>query len=428
MSFLKWLNPLNWFKRDSEESVTTGTDNTSGQSVRGSYGRTYWELLTGGTSTAELSIATVYRCVNLLCDAVAVLPIHFKRLRDGRFVADTDSHLDYLLNIQPDPNINAYDFKRMIVERILLEGNAYIVPMYDTNTMQIHRLALCGRNTVTYDEYNDTYTICDDINGIYGRYEEREIIHIKGMTIDGKRGVSVLSYARLTSSIASTGDGETLNRFANGGNVRGFLSNDNSVRGFGEYQDEELQNAARDIDGRVNYNGERIVAIPGQVQFQQMSLSSVDMQFLESRKFTVREICRFFGVHPTYVFDDTSNNYKSAEMANVALLNHTLNPILIKIEIEFLRKLVAPSLATKRKFEFDRKSLYACDLEAQGKHWQTLIATGLNTTNELRISQGLPPIKGGDVLLVSANLKSIQELAQPSAQQTEQSKQDDDEQ
>lgn len=151
--------------------------------------------------------------------------------------------------------------------------------------------------------------------------------------------------------------------------------------------------------------------MPGQVQFTQMSMSSVDMQFLESRKFTVREICRFFGVHPSFVFDDTSNNYKSAEMANVAFLNNTLNPILRKIEAELLRKLVAPTLATKRKFEFNRQSLYACDLESRGKYWKQVIETGLYTVNELRREENKPDVEGGDTVLVSANLKSITNLA-----------------
>ena len=38
-------------------------------------------------------------------------------------------------------------------------------------------------------------------------------------------------------------------------------------------------------------------------------------------------IRRFFGVPPSFVFDDTSNNYKSAEMANVAFLSNTLEPL-----------------------------------------------------------------------------------------------------
>jgi HK97 family phage portal protein len=246
------------------------------------------------------------------------------------------------------------------------------------------------------------------------------------MSVDGKHGVSVLTYARLTSNIATTGDAETLKRFANGGNVRGIISNDNSVRGFGEYQDEELEKTAVDVDGRFQA-GQHIVSLPGQVQFTQMSMSAVDMQFSESRKFTVREICRFFGVHPSFVFDDTSNNYKSAEMANVAFLNNTLNPILRKIEAELLRKLVAPTLATKRKFEFNRQSLYACDLESRGKYWKQVIETGLYTVNELRREENKPDVEGGDTVLVSANLKSITNLAaEGEPTQTEPDKNPDD--
>ena len=133
------------------------------------------------------------------------------------------------------------------------------------------------------------------------------------------------------------------------------------------------------------------------------------MQFLETRKFSVREICRFFGVHPSFVFDDTSNNYKSAEMANVAFLSNTLNPILRKIETELHRKLVAPSLCCKRKFQFDRRGVYACDLDSKIKYQAQTIAAGLYTVNEWRREENKPAVEGGDTVLVSANLKGITE-------------------
>ena len=370
---------------------------------------TTWAQLIGGMAGSALGVATVYRCVELLSDSVANLPMQYMRLRDGVFVEDTGSRLHYLLTVQPDPAKSAFDFWKEAVTELLLEGNAYIVPVYNPATMQLDRIALCGRGTVSHDIYNDTYTVCDTVNGIYGEFRENEIIHLKGHTVNGKQGVSVLSYARLALDIASAGDSETLDRFVNGGGVRGLVSNDTGVRGFGEYQDEELRKAATDIDGRFR-SGERIVSLPGQVQFSPLSLSSTDMQFLETRKFTVREICRFFGVHPSFVFDDTSNNYKSAEMANVAFLSNTLNPILRKIECELLRKLVPPSLCCKRRFQFDRRGLYACDLASRVKYQADTIAAGLYTVNEWRREENKPPVEGGDRALVSANLKGIEEL------------------
>ena len=363
-----------------------------------------------------MSIATVFRCVKLLSESVANLPLQYLRRRDGIFTEVENNSLDYLLNVQPDYAVNAFDFWRQVVQELLLEGNAYIVPRFDG--AELSRLVLCGRGTVSHDSFNDTYSISDSINGIFGLFDESEVIHIKGLTgRDGKKGVSVLTHARLTMGIAATGDQETQNRFANGGNVRGIVSNDSSVRGFGEYQDQQLKNTATDLNERFS-NGERIVNLPGQVDFKQISLSSTDMQFLESRKFTVIEICRFFSVPPTFVYADTSNNYKTVEQADVDFLSHTLNPLLRNIEIELRRKLIAPSLCHKYKFRFDRRELFACDLNGMMNYGTKLLQIG-TTVNEVRRMNNLTPVDGGDTVMVSANLRGINEIGAQPLQQTE---------
>lgn len=398
-----WKHIVGIFKRG--DGADSGAQNgASASALRiGDYSQFFSYQIASGSA---LSIATVYRCVQLLSESVANLPFLYMRLKDGIFVEDTNSRLHYLLNVQPDYTKSAFDFWKEVVYRVLLDGNAYIIPIYNSAALEIDRLVLCGSNTVVHDIYNDTYTITDTINGISGVFNESEVIHIKGHTRDGKQGLSVLSYARQTIDIALTGDRETLKRFANGGNVRGIISNDKTTTGFGEYQDKELQRTATDVDGHFQA-GDRIVSLPGQVDFKQISLSSTDMQFLESRKFTVRDICRFFGVHPSFVFDDTSNNYKSAEMANVAFLSNTLNPLLRCIENEMLRKLVSPSLCRKRKFEFDRRGLYASDLDSRVKYQAATIAAGIYTVNDWRKVENKPPIEGGDKVLVSANLRDI---------------------
>lgn len=369
-------------------------------------------------AASALNIATVFRCVKLLSESVANLPLQYMKRKDGIFTDAEDRRLDYLLNVQPDTSLNAFDYWRQVVQELLLEGNAYIVPVYNNYSMALERLALCGRGTVTHDTLNDTYTVNDMENGISGTYAESEIIHIKGMTLrNSKRGVSVLTYARLTTDIARAGDKETQNRFTNGGTVKGLVSNDRSVKGFGEYQDEQLAKTAEELNYRYNVAGENIVASPGQVGFTQISMSSVDMQFLESRKFTVIEICRFFSVPPTFVYADTSSNYKTVEQADVDFLSHTLNPLLRNIETELRRKLIPQSLCHKYKFKFDRRELFACDLNGMMNYGTKLLQIG-TTVNEVRKMNNLAPVDGGDTVLVSANLRGVNEIgAQPQQQQ-----------
>lgn len=378
-------------------------------------GGTLWPFYSGNTA---LCVATVFRCVKLLSESVAALPVQVMRRKGGIFVDDIDSRLSFLMNVQPDEYMSAFDMWAQAVQQVLLEGNAYIVPEYSSATMDFHRLVLCAKGTVALDTVGGIYHVNDYVNGISGEFREDEIIHLKGMTrADQRIGLSVLDFARLTMDIARVGDSETYDRFKNGGNVRGLVGNDTSVRGFGEYQDKELEKTATDIDGRFRH-GERIVSLPGQVEFKPLSLSSTDLQFLESRKFTVREICRFFGVPPSFVFDDTSNNYKSAEMANVAFLSNTLEPLLRSIESELQRKLFLPSQYGRKRVRFDRRGLYACDLDSRVKYQTATIAAGLYTVNEWRAEENKPAVEGGDKVLVSANLKGIEELtAQPAPEE-----------
>lgn len=355
---------------------------------------------------APLNIATVYRCVEVLSSSVANLPLQYLTERNGVYKENTESRLHYLLTVQPNENMSAFDFWAQVVRYMLLHGNAYIIPQYDTARMEISRLVLCAPRSVMHDTQSDLYTVSDVTNGLCGTFSEREVIHIKNYTNDGKTGVSTLAYARTCLDIASAGNIETLDRFRNGGNVRGIVSNDTSVRGFGEYQDGELEKTAMSIDERFR-SGERIVSLPGQTQFNPLSFNSTDMQFLETRKFTVREICRFFNVPPHLVFDDTSENYKSAELSNVAFLSNSLNPILRRIENELHRKLVPAQLCCKRRIVFNRKRLHSCDLSARAKYQAETIAAGIYTVNEWRREENKAPVEGGDALLISANLKQL---------------------
>lgn len=355
-------------------------------------------------SDDALSIAAVYRCVTLLSESVAGLRLRYMRCMNGRYVEDEGSVLHYLLTVQPQPEMSAFAFWSSAVTQMLLEGNAYIFPRYIDG--ELTDLVLCSPHTVGHDALNGKYTVSDAYNGVFGTFEEKDIIHLFLHSADGRRGESVLAHASRTMSIAGAGDAETENRFVNGGSVRGIISNDRSVTGFGEYQDKELEKTAESVDERFS-NGERIVSLPGQVDFQQISLSSADMQFLESRKFTVREVCRFFGVHPSFVFDDTASNYKSAEMANVAFLSNTLNPILRRIECELTRKLIRRADCCKFKFEFDRRGVYSMDLQSLADYQAKTIAAGIYTVNDWRRMENQPEVKDGDTVYVSANLKVL---------------------
>lgn len=352
-----------------------------------------------------LQVATVYRCVQLLGDSVASLRLQYLRRRQGRYQEDTNSPYHYLLTVQPQPEMSAYDFWNMVVKEMLIYGNAYIFPRRYAG--EVTDLVLCRSEYVTQDTINNTYSFTDIYNGVFGVFNEEDVIHLYLHSSDGRKGESVLTHASRMVSLAQAGDEETLHRFSNGGTVRGLVTNTkdgNAV--FAEYDDNELRNTAEHLSERFEA-GETIVALNGMADFTSLSLSSTDMQFLESRKFTVRDICRFFGVHPSFVFDDSASNYKSAEMANVAFLSNTLDPILKRIENELTRKLIPRKQCCNEVFRFDRRGIYSLDLASLAAYQKATIESGVYTINDWRRRENQPEVEGGDTVMVSANLKSL---------------------
>ena len=357
----------------------------------------------------SLSVAAVYRCVNVLADAVAKLPMECRQ-RKGEVMCDNPGNpLHYLLNVEPCAWLSGHDMKKRIVQCLLLRGNAYVMPVLSAVKPEIESLILLDPLCVAHDTLNNLYRVNDPEAGIAGTFSEDEIIHLKNFSIDGKKGLSTLSFARVSLEIASKGDKETLKRFTTGGNVRGILSNgDAGIVGVGEVQDDQLDKLALDIDDKFS-SGQNIVATHGQAHLTQLSMSSADMQFLESRKFGVLDICRFFGVPPMFVFSDTSSNYKSAEMANLSFYSDTLGPLLKGIENELNRKLIGRGWYGKKDIVFNISQLHAMDLATQARYRAQLLGTGYSI-NEIRKLDNLAPVEGGDTVLVSANYKTIEML------------------
>lgn len=358
-----------------------------------------------------MNVSTVFRCVKLLSESVACLPVRWRYKSRGVYVSDESHRVDYLFNVAPNRRQSAFEFKRDLVAELLLDGNAYIIPVYGRD-LELAELVLCRRGSVAVDEAAATYTVNDSFNNIHRVYSAEEIIHLKGHVspFNPAIGISVLSYARMSTDIAIAGDKETYDRFITGGNIRGIVTGGGN-REFGKAAFSEVDRSADDLSDKIE-SGRRIISLPDEVKFDQLSLSSTDMQFLESRKFTVREICRFFGVHPSFVFDDTSNNYKSAEQASVAFLSYTVNPLLCNIE-GGLMKLVPPDIAGRVKIEFDRQGLYTCDIASRQTYMKGCLEMGWSV-NELRQANNMPPIDGGDIPMVSANLKPARDIGNES--------------
>ena len=351
-----------------------------------------------------LRIATVYRCVDILGKGVAQLPLEIKRNMGGYFQTEIDDlfGLNYLLNVRPNERMSAFELKRSMMVMTLIQGNAYLLPVLGSESYD--KLILLGPNTVYYDPFTNTYSISDAINRVFGIYPADQIIHIKNMGIDGGyNGLSTLSFAGRVLAISDNADSANVETFKSGGILSGFVSGKGETVGFGSVQNKQLESVADNIEKQLS-SGKKIFNLPGEMSFNQISLSPKDIELLASKQFNVFEICRFFGVHPDKVFAQQTTNYKASEMSQVSFLTDTLQPLLTQIELEFETKIIPREMFGAYKIDFNIEPLMQTDLSTQAEYMTKTIAAGARTVNDWRKAVGNPPVKGGDEVLVSANL------------------------
>lgn len=358
-----------------------------------------------------MKIAAVYRCVDVVSKGVAQLPLVVKRKEDDYFVNDDEDvfGLTYILQMRPNERLSAYEFKKAAMVQILIgNGNAYVFPKWGADGYD--SLILLSPGSCTYDVYSNTYIVSDPINKIYGTFDADEIIHLKNLSLDGGyTGVSTLQYASRTLAISANADSANVESFKTRGTLSGFVSGKNSTLGFGTIQDTQLQGVADNIEKQLA-SGKKIFNLPGEMSFNQISLSPSDIQLLETKTFNVLDICRFFGVHPDKVFAQQTANYKASEMSQVSFLTDTLQPILTQIENEMQIKLIPRELAMRYKIDFDIEPLLQTDLLTQADYINKTISSGVKTVNQWRKKFGQAPVEGGDKVLVSANLKALDVL------------------
>jgi HK97 family phage portal protein len=353
-------------------------------------------------TSQSLALSAVYRCVEVITNGVASLPVKLYRTDERGFKYEMNNNLSFILSKKPTGKINAFTFYKLIVKDILLQGNAYALILRDGKG-DIIGLQYVQAGLVSPIDRIDRIEY--QVTGIKGFVRQEDILHFMNYTDNGVFGISVLTHARRTLGIADYGENASENFYKSGGCTTGFLKFDGPSSGK---QREEILSAWNQATGGVRNQPNGIPVLPANVNYTQLSVNPADAQLLESREFSVVEICRFFGVSPTKCFDLTHASYNNSEMAELAFLNDTLRPLLTKIEMEMETKLFKPE--DKYDIKFDVSELLRTDKKSQAEYFTKLFNLGVLSPNDIRKELDMEEIEGGDIHCAQVNLTSIKNL------------------
>ncbi|MEG4645183.1 phage portal protein [Paracoccus sp. APAP_BH8] len=381
---------LNWFRRDvapppAAVAPAAGRVNALNEAmIVGDLTDPYLaEFLRAGMASASGAVVTpesalkntaVFRCVSLLSYAMAMLPLHLYRSGDAREKA-TDHPLFRVLHRKPNGWQTAFEFRQLMQAWALIHGNAYAAKVRRGDRV-IALLPMDPRRMVVEQRDNlDIRYRFTAKNGSQRELAADDVFHLRGFTLDGICGLSLVRQAAEAIGLALQAEKAAARLFQKGMMAGGALQMPQHKKLSNEAYD-RLRASMDDHEGADNSNGwmileEGLVAQP----FQN---TAKDSQHLETRGHQVHEIARVFGVpRPLLMLDDTSWG-TGIDVLGQFFVRYGLSPWFEAWEQSIARCL----LSDREQDEFYAKFNAAALLRGSMKDQAEFFSRGLSVNNQ----------------------------------------------
>lgn len=336
---------------------------------------------------AALSIATVYRAVNVLAHSVASIPlVIYRRLDDGGKERAREHPQYDLLHDQPNRWMTSFRYRHLLMAQAILWGNHYaellpgpgalgqIAPLNPDTTRVVDQM---GDGRLLY--------VTQDVNarglGPERRLVQDEVFHVRGFSIDGKSGLPLSRVARNAMGLALAAERHGSMFLRNGAQYSGLLTSEKYID---PKKAKELEDAWAATRGGARGSGR--MPVLGGLKFQATSQDNRASQWTEARTFQVEELLRFLGVPGVLVgYTDKTATHASAEQFFLHYVLHSVRPWTENIASELNFSVVTNS--PNYFADFVLEGLLKGDIKTRYTAHQLAILSGWKTRNEVRVEE-----------------------------------------
>ncbi len=388
--------------RDKPQNKTVGSSfsflmggSTSGKSV---------------TERSSMQMTAVYACVRILSEAIAGLPLHLYRYKEGGGKEQAvDTNLYRLLHDEPNPEMTSFVFRETLMTHLLLWGNAYaqiirngkgeVIALYPLmpNKMSVDRDEK-GQLYYTYSRANEEAAT---MTGNTVILKPSDVLHIPGLGFDGLVGYSPIAMAKNAIGMAIACEEFGAKFFANGAAPSGVLEHPGTIKDPAKVRDSWNST----FGGSANSG--KVAVLEEGMKYTPISISPEQAQFLETRKFQINEIARIFRVPPHMVGDLEKSSFSNIEQQSLEFVKYTLEPWVVRWEQALSRALLSATEKPTYFFKFNLEGLLRGDYQSRMTGYATARQNGWMSANDIRELENLdriPAEEGGDLYLINGNM------------------------
>ena len=388
--------------RDKPQNKTVGSSfsfmmggSTSGKSV---------------TERSSMQMTAVYACVRILSEAIAGLPLHLYRYKEGGGKEQAvDTNLYRLLHDEPNPEMTSFVFRETLMTHLLLWGNAYaqiirngkgeVIALYPLmpNKMSVDRDEK-GQLYYTYLRANEEAAT---MTGNTVTLKPSDVLHIPGLGFDGLVGYSPIAMAKNAIGMAIACEEFGAKFFANGAAPSGVLEHPGTIKDPAKVRDSWNST----FGGSANSG--KVAVLEEGMKYTPISISPEQAQFLETRKFQINEIARIFRVPPHMVGDLEKSSFSNIEQQSLEFVKYTLEPWVVRWEQALSRALLSATEKPTYFFKFNLEGLLRGDYQSRMNGYAIARQNGWMSANDIRELENqdrIPAEEGGDLYLINGNM------------------------
>lgn len=356
-----------------------------------------------------MTFAAVWACVSVISRTVAALPWGvYQKTPAGR--EPVSGSIEWILNNQPNEEMTAFSFREVMMVHALTWGNAYAEISRDLSGRVVALWPISpDRVEVRRDEVSKAIVYRVRGETLTVDLPADKILHIHGMGFDGLVGYSPVRMAARSIGMGIAQDTFGQAFYANG-TVIGM--NVEMAAGMNPEQIKQAENYYNDTHKGPD-KAFRVKVTPAGSKVHAVGMPMTDAQFLESRSFSVTEVCRWYGVPPHKVADLTRSTNNNIEHQGIEFVTDAIAPWAIRLEQEANTKLFSYRAQGRVYTKISMAALMRGDSKAQAEYFQKMLQLGIMTVNEVRALLDLNGIgPDGDQRLVQLNQTTLQYLVE----------------
>jgi len=355
------------------------------------------------TPDTAKAFSAVFAASTLIAESLATMPIHiFKRVGNKR--ERVNGKLQYLLSTEPNKKFSAVTFKEALVLRALLRGNGYAEIIRNGNG-EIQSFVLLPTDQVEVLEANDFVVYKYNGRNIH----QDNMLHLVGrMSENGITGMSVIAAAAADIGVALSAQKYGLDFFKKGSLLQGYITTDKSLSTTARQNNAKAWN--ENYSGGVGHH--RTAFLDEGMEYKRIGIAPEEAQFIQTRKFSIEDIARFFNVPPHKIQHLEKSSFNNIEQQNLEFVIDCLRPWAVKLEKEIDRKCFKESQKGIYFSKINMDALLRGDTAARGQLYKDLFYIGALSPNDIRSMEDMNPRNGGDEYYTPVNMRTDEEINQ----------------